>query len=312
MPGAPGEAPRAVRAARAIAVAAGLLTLVLVGHRLLPGELGFLVETALVWLGMLVLPLLAWAAVARSRGGATVALVPAVVWALLFVPAVVPLTWTAADPVTGRQLVVASQNVAAGARTAGDSASSLVAGGAQVIGLQELTASARRDAADVLRESHPHSYTVGTVGLWSAYPIENARPLELRLGWRRALRADVVTPSGTVRVYVVHAASARVGAHGERDAMLEALARVVAADDSERIVLVGDLNAVSTDRALSGLHDELDEPNLGSGGVLRTWPTTLPLLGLDHVMGRGVEFTDRESLVVGEGDHLATRTTLNL
>lgn len=290
-----------------------VLTAVLLGHRLLPGELAFVVETALVFGGLGVPLLLWWAFRRRSRLGAASALVPLLAWGLVIGPAWVPLDWSAPDAAAGTgSLTVASQNVAVRSGSAGESAATLAETGAQVIGLQELDAASRRDATAALSASHPHVFTTETVGLFSRYPIEKARGLELGLGWSRALRAVVDTPSGPVTVYVVHAASARVGAHGDRDRMLAALASEVRADDAARVLVMGDLNTVPTDRAFTDLAGLLHEPNLSSGGPAVTWPATLPLLGLDHVLGRGVTFTERRSIVAGRSDHLATVARLNL
>ena len=307
------RARRRRRSAIPLVVGALLLTGVLLGHRRLPGELGFLVETALVFAGLGVPLLLLWALRRRSHLGAAAALVPLVAWALAFVPAWVPLGWSAPDAAVGAgSLMVASQNVAAGSGTAGESAATLAATGAQVIGLQELDGASRREASAALAASHPHTFTAGTVGLFSQYPIEKARALELGLGWSRALRAVVDTPSGPVAVYVVHAASARVGAHDDRDEMLSALTSEVQTDDAARVLVIGDLNAVPTDRSFTDLASLLHEPNLSSGGPAVTWPKTLPLLALDHVLGRGVTFTERRSIVAGRSDHLATVARFNL
>ena len=94
-----------------------------------------------------------------------------------------------------------------------------------MVALQEIDG-ASRDAVDA--ELNPHyefSYRIGTVGLWSSYPILNASPQGLGLGWNRALSADLDTPGGLVRIYVVHAASARPLEHTDRDTMLANLGR---------------------------------------------------------------------------------------
>ncbi len=306
-------AGRRRRSAVPVVGGALLLTGLLQGHRLLPGELGFLVETALVFVGLGVPLLLLWALRRRSHLGAAAALVPLVAWALVFGPTWVPLDWSAPDAAAGPgSLTVASQNVAAGSGTAGESAATLAATGAQVIGLQELHGTSRREASAALAASHPYRFTAGTVGLFSQYPIEKATALDLGLGWSRALRAVVDTPSGPVAVYVVHAASARVGAHDDRDSMLSALTSEVQTDDASRVLVIGDLNTVPTDRSFADLASLLHEPNLSSGGPAVTWPKTLPLLALDHVLGRGVTFTERRSISAGRSDHLATVARLNL
>ena len=257
------------RSAVPVVVGAVLLTGVLLGHGLIPGELGFLVETTLVFFGLGVPLLLLWSLRRRTHLGAASSLVPLVAWALVFGPAWIPLGWSAPDAAPGAaSLTVASQNVAAGSGTAGESASALAETGAQVIGLQELDAASRQEATAALAASHPYTFTAGTVGLFSTYPIGSTRALDLGLGWSRALRAVVSTPSGPVAVYVVHAASARVGAHDERDRMLAALTSEVQTDEVSRVLVIGDLNTVPTDRSFGDLASlpARAEPQLGRAG----------------------------------------------
>ena len=319
---APGDAgrtaPRRRRPPRTgLAVVLCVLALVLAAmlglHMLIPDPFGFalLVESALPWFGLAIPLLLIAAAFSRSRGAVIASLVPAVVWAVMFVPALVPLSWSA-PAASADTLTIASQNVEADSGTAGESARTLAATGAQVIALQEMDDAAREEVAGILGDAYPYTYGIGTVGVWSSYPIENAQALDLGLGWQRGIAADLATPTGLVSIYLVHAASARPGDHAARDEMLANLADYPPRDENERLLLVGDFNAASTDRSMAGLFDSLDEANQSGGGLGFTWPASFPATRLDHVLQRGMEVVSNTTLRVGASDHLAVLTTLNL
>ncbi|MGA1838421.1 endonuclease/exonuclease/phosphatase family protein [Herbiconiux sp. 11R-BC] len=290
-----------------------LLALGLALHVFVPEVfgIGLLVDSALPWFGLGIPVLVVAALVTRSRGAVIAALVPAVVWGVMFVPGIVPLSWSA-PMASASTLTVASQNVNAGAGTAGDSARTLAATGAQVIALQEMDSTARDEVSAALGAAYPYSYGIGTVGVWSVYPIENAQPLDLGLGWQRAIAADLQTPAGLVSIYVIHAASARPEDHAARDTMLANLASYVPRDENTRLLMLGDFNAGSSDRNFAALTDQLSEANQSSGGFGFTWPASSPLTRLDHVLQRGMQVTSSTTLNAGASDHLAVLTTLNL
>ncbi|POH59883.1 endonuclease/exonuclease/phosphatase family protein [Arthrobacter glacialis] len=290
------------------------LTFILLAHAWLPeiAGLGLIVDSGLIWFGALIPVLGLLALAARPRQLAVAVLVPALVWALLFIPGMVPLAWSA--PASSEaSLSVVSQNVQAGSGTAGDSARSLAATGAQVIALQEIDG-ASRDAVDA--ELNPHyefSYRIGTVGLWSNYPILNPSPQGLGLGWNRALSADLDTPGGLVRIYVVHAASARPLEHSDRDTMLASLAQTIDEDPSKKVIAVGDFNAASTDRYFSALTKHLSEPAQDDGLAGFTWPANpMPITRLDHILQRGLTVTSNSVVPAGASDHLAIHASFNL
>jgi vancomycin resistance protein VanJ len=316
-----------LRRARGIAIASIALTVV-IGLGLVPGFVGASVATALPWLGYAVAVLLLVALLVRRRVW-LVALVPALAWAVAVGPSLAGIsaasfaaiapggsatadTSVAGDAANGGRLVVASQNVEAGSGTAGASAAALVESGAQVIALTELDAEARGQAADALVASHPYSYAVGTVGIWSSLPLSGEQPLELGLGWNRALTVDVETPTGPVTVYVVHAASLRPGLQSDRDTMLAELGARIADDDAERVVALGDFNAASTDPALAGIRAELSEPAQSSPSFGFTWPTAFPLARIDHVFQRGLTPIENTTEPAGSSDNLAVIAAFGL
>ncbi|WP_251856250.1 endonuclease/exonuclease/phosphatase family protein [Herbiconiux sp. L3-i23] len=294
-----------------VVVGSLVLAALLAGHALVPDVLGLglLLDSILPWLGLLVIGLAVLALLARRGRPIAAVLVPAVVWCVMFVPALLPLA--AAAP-SGETLTVASQNIKADSATGVESATELAATGADVIALQEMDYGARNAIADELSDDYGYSYQVGTVGLWSTYPIANAQPLQLGLGWNRALAADLETPSGPVSIYVIHAGSARLDDHADRDTMLAELAATVPNDENDRVVVVGDFNAASNDRALAPLQAELSEANQTSGGLGFTWPSWFPATRLDHVFTTGVDVVSNETMVAGDSDHLALLATLGL
>lgn len=288
--------------------AAAFIALVLLGF--VPGIVGTAVAVLLPWLWIPAL-LLALAAL-RVRGRRWIAVVPVLVWALAVSTSItwLPSAITGSAWETDGNLVVASQNVQAGSATADASARALQQRGADLIALTELDAESREQAIAELADSHPYSYLVGTVGLWSTLPIVEAHPLDLGLGWRRALAAQVAAPDGPIEVYVIHAASLRPGSQSARDTMLRTLGDTIAKDGAERVVAIGDFNAAATDPALAAIRAQLDEPRQEAGGFGFTWPAAFPLARIDHVYQRGFEVSGAQTLRTGDSDHLAILAAL--
>ncbi|WP_285040629.1 endonuclease/exonuclease/phosphatase family protein [Plantibacter sp. LMC-P-059a] len=284
---------RVRRKATTIALLVGVpLALLTAAHALVPDVLGLglVWDNALPWTWVVLPVLVLLVLVARTPGAVIGLLAPTLVWGFLFGPGVVPLGDARQAVPAAASLSVASQNLG----PAGDPAviaGSLAASGADLIALQEIEDQDREPLAATLDADYPYSVLTGTVGLWSRYPIEDSVGLKLGLDWYRAINAVVETPSGAVSVYVIHADSARPGAHAERDVMLEELAEAVAANTRDRVVVMGDFNASASDRALAALQSEVSEPNQSEGGFGLTWPAGAPLMRLDHVFVRGMVAT---------------------
>jgi len=234
-----------------------------------------------------------------------VVLVPVLVWFLAMAPALPALPSSAAP---AAELTIVSQNVRARSGGASASATEIARSGADVIALTELDGDSLAAASAALADDYPHSYTVGTVAVWSRYPLANAEPLTLGLGWRRALRVEVQAPSTPVAVYVLHAASVRPGQQHDRDVMLNGLAAQIAADPVTALVAVGDFNAPSTDPALAALRAEADWVRPTDGSLGFTWPAAFPLVRIDHVFTRGLDAVASSTMRAGNSDHLATVT----
>lgn len=311
-PSAAAERRRARTTARVVAISAVVVALAFLLHPLIPGVIGTSIATALPWLGLLV-PTLALAAIAtRRRRAWLVASLPLLAWMIVTGPLLLPLSGVPAAEADELEITVASQNVEAGSGTAAESALTLADLGADVIALEELDGAAREAAAKALADSHPFSYAVGTVGLWSTYPIINEQPLDLDLGWNRALAADLETPDGFVSIYVVHAASLRPGAQSDRDHMLKELAAVVARDENERILVAGDFNATVTDPALRALQRSVSEPSQSGLTFGFTWPNDMPVARIDHIFQRGLTALESSVEPAGASDHLAVLTAFRM
>ncbi|WBB68936.1 endonuclease/exonuclease/phosphatase family protein [Micromonospora sp. WMMD812] len=278
-----------------------LLAAVLAGHRAVPNVrgLGSLLDSVTPLLGAGV-PLLALGALLRrSRLALIAVLLPAVVWAALYAGA-----WLRPGAAAGAGgLRVASQNLRAANPDPAATARALATAGADLIALQEV---ADDRVADVLRPDHPHRASVSTVALYSRYPIRDRAGVDTGLGWTRALRAVVETPSGDLAVYVVHLGSARAGDTATRDQTVAALAAQVRADPAPRLVVLGDLNTASTDRVFAPLNRLLGDAQADAGrGFGFTWPAAVPVTRPDHVLYRGVTAISAGVLRTPASDHRA-------
>lgn len=290
-------------------LAAGFAALV-IAPGIVPGDTAFALpfDAVLPWLGAPIALVLIAALVRRAWLGTLAGVAAAVVWAVAFLPGILPLTPAAGSGV--EPVGVLSQNLRGAAGDPEATARAALDRGPDLIAFQELDAASRAPVAAVLDEEYPHSATVGTLGVWSRVPIERLEPLDLGLGWFRAMRFDLAHPDGPIRVYAAHAASARVFSHAQRDEMLAELAELVRGDPAERVVALGDFNAGSSDRVLAPLLEEMVEPNQTSGGFGFSWPGRFPFVRLDHVLVRGLDATSADTVRLGESDHLAVTAEL--
>jgi vancomycin resistance protein VanJ len=306
----------------ALSAAALLLGLLLLLHAHIPnriGNVGSLVETFLPWFGLFVPVLLAVAVWRRAPSAVAALLLPVLVWVNLFGG----LLGDRSRP--GSDLVVVTHNVGAGNPDPAGTARALAASGADVLALVELTEQARGTYERELATAYPYRTVLGTVGLWSRLPLSDARPIDIRMDYgplaatkpvdrtlaeNRALRATVATGRGPLAVYVAHLASARVfPAVGfgtpQRDRGARAVAQAVAAERIERVVLLGDLNGTTDDRAFDDLTAQLRPAQDAAGnGFGFTWPAAFPVLRIDHVLVRGVEPRRAWVLPATGSDHL--------
>ncbi|MEV5610700.1 endonuclease/exonuclease/phosphatase family protein [Streptomyces sp. NPDC052225] len=317
---------------RVLAALAVLLGLVLLLHAHIPNgfkNLGSLVETFLPWFGVFV-PVLLVAALCRRSAVAVVALLlPVVAWLSLFGG----LFTTSSQ--TGGDLTVVSHNVGAENPDPTGTAHDLAASGADVLALEEMTPKAVVTYEKALATAYPHHAVLGTVGVWSKLPLSRTEPLDASvlqgmfgpLGERqpvdassdsiRAIRTTVTTDKGPVAVYVAHLGSVRINPReglstGQRNAAAEALAKTVAEEKNERVVLAGDLNGTMDDRAFDSLTAELDSVQDEAGkGFGFTWPAAFPMVRIDQILVRGVRADSAWLLPATGSDHRPVAATIS-
>jgi vancomycin resistance protein VanJ len=280
-----------------VALAVGAL---LLWHGLIPDRGGVmgLVESVLPWFGILIVLFAIVALVRRSSFIGIGVLASAVVWAVLFGPHLVPHHARGEASVT-----VVSENLDADNADPAATVAAIADRHPDVIALQELTSSSSQVAEQALASAYPHHVLVGTVGIWSTEQLSNAQSLTLGLGWKRALRVDLATKAGTVRLYTLHAASLRPGKFVQRDTMLGELRDTLRADTSPRLIALGDFNAASTDRSFTQLLTTMHEPDTTGWGLGFTWPAVLPVARVDHVLERGQTVVTSEVLPRNGSDH---------
>jgi vancomycin resistance protein VanJ len=274
----------------AVAAIAVLAMVLLRFHSHVPnvGNLGSLLETFLPWLGLSVLPLGVVALVRRAPIALVAVAGLTALWLLMFATTVWP------KGASGGDLRVLTHNVSSDNTSTQKTAEALLDVNADLIALEEVTGTNDAILRKAFAESYPHVAVVSTVGLWSRYPINSAEPLDLGLSWARALRAVVETDHGDVSVYVVHLASVRVGILGfsssQRDIAIGLLADEVEADPVRQVIVMGDFNGSSYDRALSPLLDQVrSAQRLAGRGFGFSWPAQFPMARIDQILVRGLE-----------------------
>jgi vancomycin resistance protein VanJ len=310
-----------------LAAAALLLGLLLLLHTWITdrGGLGSLVETFLPWFGLCV-PVLLIAALWRRSASAVIALLlPVAVWLNLFGGLLGDKSHAGGD------LTVAEHNVGDANPDPAGTARALAASGADVLALVELTEQARGTYERELAKAYPYHTVQGTVGLWSTLPLSDTRPVDTEAGGplgatrpaaeklpdNRALRTTVATDRGPLAVYVAHLGSVRLmpgrGFWTEsRDRSARALATALAAERNERVVLLGDLNGTTDDRALDGITSRLRSAQTEAGnGFGFTWPATFPVARIDQILVRGVRPDSSRVLPATGSDHLPVAAGLS-
>ncbi|MER5632082.1 endonuclease/exonuclease/phosphatase family protein [Streptomyces nitrosporeus] len=299
-----------------LALCAVLLTLVLVLHAQIPnsvGNAGSLIETFLPWFGLLVPVLLLLGLLRRSATAVVSLVLPAVVWLNVFGGL---LLTGKSHP--GGDLTVATHNVNAGNPDPAGTAQQVAGSGADIVALQELPAGKVGAYEDALADRYPHHSVQGTVGLWSKYPLGRSRPVDIKMGWTRAMQATVTTPEGPVSVFVAHLPSVRVKLDagftaGQRDRSADALGEAIADAPNNRVVLLGDLNGTMNDRSLNAVTAQMRSTQGAAGdGFGFSWPASFPMARIDQIMVRGVEPVSSWTLPATDSDHLPIAARIQL
>ncbi|GAA2373668.1 hypothetical protein Cme02nite_02480 [Catellatospora methionotrophica] len=305
-------APRGLVTASLSVLVAGLLVL----HAAVPntlGHLGSLLESFLPWLGLAVPPLLGVALLRRSTIALVTLPLPVAAWLGLFAGVAAP----AAD--VPYDLTVVQHNVSDENPDPAGTVRALTAVSPDLIALEEVTEQALADWSAALSPAYPHTAIQGTVGLWSKYPVSDVRVVEIRPraivdDWSRGMRATVRLPQGDVAVYVAHLPSLRLGwTHGfgstRRDGSAEKLGAALAAEPSQRVLLLGDLNGTLDDRGLDPVTSQLTSDR---SDFAFSWPAPAPLARIDHVLARGATVTHVWSLPRTGSDHLPVAARIRL
>ncbi|MGW7209041.1 endonuclease/exonuclease/phosphatase family protein [Streptomyces sp. NPDC054837] len=299
--------PRIWRRGLVVAALALVLALVMLVHSRIPnriGNLGSLIETFLPWLGLFVPVLLVLGVVRKSVTALIAVLLPAVVWLNLFGGLLTDKSGSGGD------LTVATHNVNADNPDPSGTARDVAASGADVVALEELTAGAVPTYEKALAATYRYHSVQGTVGLWSKYPLTGVRPVDIKLGWTRAMRATVATPEGQLAVYVAHLPSVRVKMEAgftarQRDKSADALGEAIADEPLQRIVLLGDLNGTMNDRALNAVTSQMRSTQGAAGsGFGFSWPASFPMARIDQILVKGVEPESSWTLPETGSDHL--------
>ncbi|MFD5034339.1 endonuclease/exonuclease/phosphatase family protein [Streptomyces sp. NPDC058405] len=295
-----------------LAVSAALL---MIFHAQIPnkiGNLGSLTETFLPWLGLFVPLILVLALVRRSATALIALLLPAVVWLNLFGGLLTDKSGGGGD------LTVATHNVNADNPDPEGTARKVAESGADVVALEELKADAVPVYEKALAGTYAYHSVQGTVGLWSKYPMTGSRPVDIRLGWVRAMRSTVSTPEGQVAVYVAHLPSVRVKLNAgftanQRDKSADALGEAIADEPLGQVILLGDLNGTMNDRSLNAVTSQMRSTQGAAGhGYGFSWPAAFPLARIDQILVKGVEPTSSWTLPRTDSDHLPIAARVEL
>jgi vancomycin resistance protein VanJ len=308
--------PRIWRRGLILAALAIVLALVMFLHSRIPnriGNLGSLTETFLPWFGLAIPVLLVLALVRRSATALIAIVLPTVVWLNLFGGLLL------SDKTgTGGDLTVATHNVNADNPDPSGTARDVAASGADVVALEELTASAVPTYEKALASTYKYHSVEGTVGLWSKYPMTGIKAVDIKLGWTRAMRATVATPEGQIAVYVAHLPSVRVKLEAgftarQRDTSADALGEAIAAEPLKRKILLGDLNGTMNDRSLNAVTAQMRSTQGAAGsGFGFSWPASFPMARIDQIMVQGVEPVTSWTLPKTGSDHLPIAARVNL
>jgi vancomycin resistance protein VanJ len=299
----------------AVAVLAVLLALLLSFHAHVPnriGNLGSLTETFLPWTGLAVPVLLGCAVFRRSPVALAAVALPLALWLSMFGG----LLTDKSQP--GGDLTVLTHNVNAQNPDPDATAEDVAAAGADIVALEELPEDQAPRYARDLAAAYPYHSVQGTVGLWSRYPLHGVRPVDIKMGWTRAMRAAVSTPHGQVAVYVAHLPSVRVKfdagfTAGQRDRAADALGQAIAGETLHSVVLLGDLNGTMNDRALASVTSQMRSTQGAVGnGMGFSWPASFPMARIDQIMVKGVEPRSSWTLPRTDSDHLPVAARLQL
>lgn len=244
---------------------------------------------------------------------------------LLNVQRLSPAEWRHA-PAGTAGLTAISFNILLGGQPAGSALDAIEAADPDIVCLQEMTPELAKMFEARLGKLFPHRYfkpgqmTQG-VGIASRHKLSGGKVLTLGLTYLPAVSATVQTQAGPIRVACVHLMPplARFNKsvniwdrywrnQAIRVGQAEHLLRHLEDYHMPAIVL-GDMNewpgqAAGAVLAKAGFRDPCNAPGRHCGptwpGQTLYWPATFRI---DHILGRGINFTDAAVLEAGGSDH---------
>jgi len=299
-----------------VVVLACLAVIFLMLHRFLPdaGGIGSLLETWLPWVGVPVLVLVIAAAIVHTKRALVVTLAAALFWTALYGPTLFPRGSSAPA-----QLRIFSEDVNGNAKEATASGTMALAQHADIVALEDMYSSVYESSAvSSLNSAYANHDTEYEFGLWSVYPITKVQPVAFgtmqtsqslsldsddaglaasasNVPVIGALKATLSTPDGALVVYLVHLPQPVLGDQGfakSRDQALTQFVKLLDADHSARIAVIGDINVAATDRQFSQLTRSVgltSAQQAAGSGFGFTWPAEFPFVRLDDVLTRGLK-----------------------
>lgn len=262
------------------------------------------------------------------------ALALAVTLVLVILDRPTPAAWSRDRSDGGAAASVLSFNVLTGGIPTDAALAAIAAAAPDIVCLQELTPKLADAFVEHLGDDFPHRifeprpHTQG-IGIASRYPMSDVRVLTLGLPYLPAAAADVMLPAGRVHFACVHLMPPHSG-YGHADDLLQLyehnkvirvgqarwlLAHLDVVGDPA--IVLGDFNEWPGQAALAVLYEAgfIDACNAKGSRCGPTWPghvVPLPaLVRVDHILGRGVVFSDAAVLEAGGSDHypVAARIT---
>lgn len=237
-----------------------------------------------------------------------------------------PAEWAAGTPPDDAALAIMSFNVHEGGRPASETLDAIQQAAPEIVCLQELTAAFAADFERRLGARYPYRLfeprrAVAGIGIASRRPLADARLLDLGLPTLPAAAAAIETGPGRIRIACVHLMPPHAGfRHGgdlldryrrNKALRLRQTDRLVEWLDAAALpaVILGDMNewpgqAALARMAAAGFVDACGAPGARCGA---TWPGAIvpvpAAFRIDHIFGRGVEFSRMAVLHAGGSDH---------
>lgn len=219
---------------------------------------------------------------------------------------------TRAPLAQGHMLEVATANLYHLNTERGAVLTALCAQPTDLLGVQEVLP----DDQAILTRTWPHvvwnsDRQLFSTALFSRHPIVWSLIHDLE-GYA-LVDALVQTPTGMLRVYVVHLKSPKLPSGAAvRARQLRRLAGMIR-ESAEPVLLLGDLNLSS---ASPHWRDFASEAGIlrPVGGAVGTWPSFLGVLGsdIDHIAGRALALAPLKAITLPGSDHRGLRSSVSL